>query len=493
MAEILTISSRSLRKVKSHAPALTYSPDFPLELSFFRPEGSPAGNTRLRVRAEGATEALYEWTDGGHVPEITLDVPPNPGYRDVGIIIVEWFNPDNGTWVLCHAYEDKILGRPRARIQKAALEEQLDNARQEAANARESLASALDDLHATESELQGVAKELEAAQAELATLAERKPDSYWMDAVARGLPATDAYNRGFKNCGQISCFYGWTETLEDAAGIDGPWVAPEINVPATAATPPSAAFLFVNCKNLLYAPCINTPHGDTNAEQICYGCEMLTRAPRIDTSCATSFKEAFYKSGIKDWPEWDFSKGEKFDNMFRSCQGMEHARAVSLPAAKSFREVFSNASELKSVGTVEASHIEDFSGFLWRAQKVQRVEQLDFGRAMVIGNYGPSDGNESYNVGGYGEAAYPYNELRFLKIINLGKSDLPRYRFTSFPAWGSGPAENRQSLIDTLITHSYDRAAAGMPTATIHLHAMTKRLLTASEMAAITAKGFTIV
>ncbi len=163
----------------------TYSPDFPLELSFFRPEGSPAGNTRLRVRAEGATEALYEWTDGGHVPEITLDVPPNPGYRDVGIIIVEWFNPDNGTWVLCHAYEDKILGRPRARIQKAALEEQLDNARQEAANARESLASALDDLHATESELQGVAKELEAAQAELATLAERKPDSYWMDAVAR--------------------------------------------------------------------------------------------------------------------------------------------------------------------------------------------------------------------------------------------------------------------------------------------------------------------
>ena len=88
----------------------------------------------------------------------------NPGYRDVGIIIVEWFNPDNGTWVLCHAYEDKILGRPRARIQKAALEEQLDNARQEAANARESLASALDDLHATESELQGVAKELEAAQ-----------------------------------------------------------------------------------------------------------------------------------------------------------------------------------------------------------------------------------------------------------------------------------------------------------------------------------------
>lgn len=112
---------------------------------------------------------------------------------------------------------------------------------------------------------------------------------------------------------------------------------------------------------------------------------------------------------------------------------------------------------------------------------------------MLIGNYGPSDGNESYNVGGYGEAAYPYNELRFLKIINLGKSDLPRYRFTSFPAWGSGPAENRQSLIDTLITHSYDRAAAGMPTATIHLHAMTKRLLTASEMAAITAKGFTIV
>lgn len=50
----------------------------------------------------------------------------------------------------------------------------------------------------------------------------------------------------------------------------------------------------------------------------------------------------------------------------------------------------------------------------------------------------------------------------------------------------------RQSLIDTLITYSYDRATAGYSTCTVTLHNDTKALLTEDEIAQITAKGYTL-
>ena len=74
----------------------------------------------------------------------------------------------------------------------------------------------------------------------------------------------------------------------------------------------------------------------------------------------------------------------------------------------------------------------------------------------------------------------------------MGKSNLTSYRLHSAISWGTGSEENRQSLIDSLITYSYDRASAGMDTATITLSANTKALLTEEEIAQITNKGFTI-
>ena len=50
----------------------------------------------------------------------------------------------------------------------------------------------------------------------------------------------------------------------------------------------------------------------------------------------------------------------------------------------------------------------------------------------------------------------------------------------------------RQSLIDSLITYSFDRATAGYATCTITLSANSKSALTNDEIAQITAKGFTI-
>lgn len=84
------------------------------------------------------------------------------------------------------------------------------------------------------------------------------------------------------------------------------------------------------------------------------------------------------------------------------------------------------------------------------------------------------------------------SSLTYIYISNLGKSTLATYDFSGASVWGTGGEENRQSLINSLITYSYDRASNGMATATIKLSATTKALLTEEEIAQITNKGFTI-
>ena len=91
------------------------------------------------------------------------------------------------------------------------------------------------------------------------------------------------------------------------------------------------------------------------------------------------------------------------------------------------------------------------------------------------------------------------NKLRYALLKDFGTgSSCTSADFTYWNVWGVEDetvplsAGARQSLIDTLITYSYDRATAGYSTCTVTLHANTKALLTEDEIAQITAKGYTI-
>ena len=91
------------------------------------------------------------------------------------------------------------------------------------------------------------------------------------------------------------------------------------------------------------------------------------------------------------------------------------------------------------------------------------------------------------------------NKLRYVLLKDFGtKSGFTSANFTNWPKWGiedeSVPlsAGARQSLIDTLITYSYDRATAGYSACSVKLHNNTKALLTQDEIAQMTAKGYTL-
>ena len=66
------------------------------------------------------------------------------------------------------------------------------------------------------------------------------------------------------------------------------------------------------------------------------------------------------------------------------------------------------------------------------------------------------------------------------------------YKLTNWGVVDEEQPDAKQSLIDSLITYSYDRASAGFSACKITLSNNTKALLTEDEIAQITAKGYTI-
>lgn len=91
---------------------------------------------------------------------------------------------------------------------------------------------------------------------------------------------------------------------------------------------------------------------------------------------------------------------------------------------------------------------------------------------------------------------YSRSKIRQITVLDIGyNTSQTSVNFSYWDWWGYNHtvAPNaRQSLIDSLITYSFDRAAAGYSNCTITLSAKTKSLLTEEEIAQITAKGFTI-
>lgn len=82
-----------------------------------------------------------------------------------------------------------------------------------------------------------------------------------------------------------------------------------------------------------------------------------------------------------------------------------------------------------------------------------------------------------------------------VEITNLGKAPAAANLDLRDKHWGDDTQVRhaRKSLVDSLLTNSFDRAAAGYSACTIQISPEAYARLTSDEVAAITAKGFTLV
>lgn len=199
------------------------------------------------------------------------------------------------------------------------------------------------------------------------------------------------------------------------------------------------------------------------------GCKKLTEINNFDslkTNGITTISNMFNScSGFTriDISHFDCSLVKDTNYAFESCRNLEE---LLIP---------DNLGELCT----------SWRGFLNDCQKLKKI-------SGSISLKGATSNIQSGNITGY----YSLDNLRKFTIKDIGyTSGCTSVDLKYLTVWGVNTSEipdARQSLIDSLITYSFDRASAGYPTCDIMLSTNTKALLTEDEKAQITSKGFTM-
>ena len=254
-----------------------------------------------------------------------------------------------------------------------------------------------------------------------------------------------------------------------------------------------------NQSKIQYVPAIDTSKV-TKMNGMFSGCTNLISLDlsSFDTSKVTRMNGIFqYCSGltsIEFGDNFSTSKITNMSNMFSSCYNLTSLDLSSYDTSKvtSMDRMFYYCSGLTTLNLSNwnTSNVTNKIYMFYNCHKLQRIDgYLDWSK---ISSY-PS--SFIYSSSSYG------CPLRYMTIKNLGTTgDTFNFNKTYLQNWGDESDTTtyplsvgaRQSLVDSLLTYSYDRAANGLSNATIQLNSRVKARLTADEITAIQNKGYTI-
>ena len=176
--------------------------------------------------------------------------------------------------------------------------------------------------------------------------------------------------------------------------------------------------------------------------------------------------------------------------MFTSCSGLTSLDLSSFDTSNvtDMSDMFSYCGGLTSLdlSSFDTSNVTSMNGMFEECNNLTRVDGY-----ISFKSYSSSTMNQYYIVG------YSSNStLRKITFKDIGyHSNAKQFNMSYATNWGVNSdtiTDARQSLIDSLITYSFDRATNGYSTCTVTLSSKTKAVLTEDEIAQITAKGFTI-
>ena len=224
----------------------------------------------------------------------------------------------------------------------------------------------------------------------------------------------------------------------------------------------------------------------TSALQLYMGDTKLVYAPNIDTSNVTVMQRMFHNCvRLITVPLYNTSKVKDMYQMFNYCRNLTTIPAFNTSNATNMSQMFRSCSLLKIVPAIDTSKVTNFQGMFEGCSSLTTIEGISFK------SFSASTMNHQYIIG-----AFINNSLRKALFKDIGyQSTAVQFNTKNINNWGVNSDEipdARQSLIDSLITYSFDRASAGYTTCEITLSDNTKALLTEDEKAQINAKGFTI-
>lgn len=293
------------------------------------------------------------------------------------------------------------------------------------------------------------------------------------------------------------------------------------------------AYLFQDCKalqsidltNINIEVNSNVPISFESAFKNCSSLKEIIglNSLNVDNLMFTSFYSAFRDCKLIDKIDMSnfqyaniTSDSNCFQNMFNGC---ENLTSVKLPhlvnnRAKNLEYMFQSCKKLNEIDITgwDTSNVTSlYSTFescpelvildltSWDTSKCTSFYRFIGGDLALKQIKGYLDiiscSNKFDNY--YYMLGYDYQvNLRQMTFKNIGyASNATTFDMTHVTNWGVNSetiTEARQSLIDSLITYSFDRATAGYSACTITLSANTKAVLTEEEIAQITAKNYTI-
>lgn len=209
-------------------------------------------------------------------------------------------------------------------------------------------------------------------------------------------------------------------------------------------------------------------------EQIQYGIDRMAAWDDDSPSAAGFF------SGDKSLvfcPPLDLSRKTDISGLFKDCSNLTTLpERLDIGQTTNINMFLYGCAALRRVPPLDAP-LSGFYQCFRNCRALRRVERLNLENISEIHHLAfENDTN-----------------LVYLLAVNLGVAPAKgTFNLSHLTNWGAGSEENRRSVVDSLLTCSHDRVASGYEPATVTLSAVTKGLLTPEEIAAITAKGFTI-
>lgn len=255
--------------------------------------------------------------------------------------------------------------------------------------------------------------------------------------------------------------------------------------------------MFNDCSSLISIPQLDTSNV-TNMDSM-FSATALAAIPQLDTSNVTNMSNMFYSCKLISIPQLNTSKVTNISNMFYNCPNLTTIPQLDTKNVIIMNGMFQSCPALTAIPQLDTSNVKQMNSMFSSCTALTTIPLLDTssatGMAYMFGGCSSLTTIPQLDMGEVTKMSNMFkscSKLVFAIIKNIGKSSLATFDFSGATNWGTGGDENRQSLIDSLITYSYDRASNGMDTATITLSANTKALLTEEEIAQIAAKGYTI-
>lgn len=252
----------------------------------------------------------------------------------------------------------------------------------------------------------------------------------------------------------------------------------------------------------------------TNMSQMFESCQALSSIKgldNLDTSNVTNMYRMF--SSCNALPElnlsnWDVSNVTNMSWLFAHCDSVKKID-VSMWDRSKVSDVSYMFNNLDNVTEIDISNWGDMSSLtnvyylFYNCPKLEtlRMNNCDTSKITNMDNMFYTSVKKVEGVIDFSGVNrvpnYFARNMYYLTIKNIGKQGTV-FNFSEYYYFYWGDESNpqisgaRQSLVDSLVNYSYDRAANNMETCTLNLYSNIKSRLTEDEIAQITAKGYTI-